>query len=270
MLKKINLNNLISYSRNKIYNSIASVGLEKKIIDKVANSKEVLEKIGNKADGNKDIEIIFKDGYKIICPIKNIEAVAETCINEDYTGTFYQIKSGDVIFDLGANIGSFSVYAAHKGAQVFAFEPDPYNLKYISKNIEINNLQDKITVYASAVAEKIGTVRLSSNDNHACGSIINAEGTTGSIEVPTTTIDTVISEAGIEKISLFKIDVEGAEYLILPSISTANYAKIEKIIGEFHLFNSTPDLNFKKIKQTLQPYFSKIKHKIPYYFTASK
>lgn len=270
MLKKINLHNLISYTRNKVYNNIAKIGVEKKIIDKISNSKEILKNLGNKTDGNKDIEIVFKSGYKIISPIKNIEAVIETCVNEDYTRNFYQIKPGDVVFDVGANIGSFSIYAAHMGANVVSFEPDPYNLKYITKNIEINNLQNNITLYDAAVTDKIGSTKLSVNDNHACGSIINTEGTTESIEVKTITIDKVVEELNVDKINLFKIDVEGAEYIILPSISTENYKKIKNMIGEFHLFQTTPDLNLKKIKQIIKPHFSVIKHKIPYYFTATK
>jgi FkbM family methyltransferase len=270
MLKKINIYNIKSYFRNKIYNNLANIRLEKKIIEKVVNSKEIIENLGNKNTENKDIKIIFKDDYKIICPIKNLEAVMETCVNEDYTGKFYEIKKGDVIFDLGANVGSFSIYAAKKGAKVVAFEPDPFNIKYISKNIEINNLKERIIVYTDAVTEKIGTINLSISDNHACGSIINTINTTSSIEVKTTTINKVIEELDINKIDLFKIDVEGAEYVILPSISPENYKKIKNIIGEFHLFKTKKELNFKKIKEMLSPHFKKIKHRIPYYFITTK
>lgn len=52
---------------------------------------------------------------------------------------------GDVLWDIGANVGVYSLYAALKGVKVMAFEPSPANYFLLSKNIEINQLDNRIS-----------------------------------------------------------------------------------------------------------------------------
>lgn len=273
-LKKINVYNLKSYFRNKFYNYLANIGINKRIKNKIKNSKEIilsLKNINTDVNDKEDIEIDFKDGYKIICPKKNIPALIETCINEDYTRKFYNIESGDIVFDIGANVGSFSIFAAKKGAKVIAFEPDPYNLRYIKKNISINNLEDLVIIYPFAVSNIEGVANLSINDNHACGSIFDKTNMEKILEVNTITIDKVVEELKIDKINFLKIDVEGAEYLILKSIPNKIFDIINNIAGEFHLFKSNnKEFNYKSIKRILKPHFYKVENRLPYYFFAYK
>lgn len=268
LTKKVNTYNINSYIKNKIYKEIYKFGLGKKIYNKIINSSDIISILKNN-DTNGDVEISFRDNYKIICPKKNIDVIIETCVNEDYSGSFYKIKKDDLIIDIGANLGSFSMYAANKGANVLSFEPDSYNFNYLLKNIKINNFENKIKAYNVAISDKPGTVKLSINDNHACNSIMDSD-QYNTLDVTSTTIDIIINELKIQKINLIKIDVEGAEYIILPNISKESYKKIEKIIGEYHLFKKETGFNFNLIRKVLKPHFSNIKHKIPYYFTASK
>lgn len=52
------------------------------------------------------------------------------------------IPPGSVIWDIGANVGLYSVYAAKsRGARVFAFEPSVFNLELLARNIFLNQLQ---------------------------------------------------------------------------------------------------------------------------------
>ena len=70
--------------------------------------------------------------------------------------TFF--KRGDVIYDVGANIGQYSLYAAKrlKGhCQVLAFEPEALNYAKINKNIVLNGLSDAITAYCLAIADRM-------------------------------------------------------------------------------------------------------------------
>lgn len=53
-------------------------------------------------------------------------------------------KKGDVFYDVGANIGVYSLYACKKGAKVYAFEPESLNYAKLNKNIKLNNLSGKI------------------------------------------------------------------------------------------------------------------------------
>ena len=58
------------------------------------------------------------------------------------------INEEDVVYDIGANIGIFSLYIAKfKGANVYAFEPESQNYSILNRNIYHNDLQDKIEAY---------------------------------------------------------------------------------------------------------------------------
>ncbi len=59
-----------------------------------------------------------------------------------------------ILWDIGANVGLYSVYAGLKGLKVFAFEPSALNTFLISKNIEINNLKDNVTLFPIAISDK--------------------------------------------------------------------------------------------------------------------
>lgn len=66
-----------------------------------------------------------------------------------------QFKPGDVFFDIGANIGVYSLYAAiHRQVRVFAFEPSPFNFSTLCRNVVLNNLSDRLSVFCMALSNK--------------------------------------------------------------------------------------------------------------------
>jgi len=64
------------------------------------------------------------------------------------------MDKNDILWDIGANVGLYSVYAGLKGMKVFAFEPSALNTFLISKNIEINNLKDNVSLFPIAISDK--------------------------------------------------------------------------------------------------------------------
>lgn len=64
------------------------------------------------------------------------------------------MENNDIFWDIGSNVGLYSVYAGLKGLKVFAFEPSALNTFLISKNIEINNLKDNVSLFPVAVSDK--------------------------------------------------------------------------------------------------------------------
>ncbi|SFW16352.1 FkbM family methyltransferase [Nitrosovibrio sp. Nv17] len=72
-------------------------------------------------------------------------------------------EPGSVFFDLGANIGQYSLYAAKKfggTVQVYAFEPQCINYYLLNKNIQLNRLDGQITAYCTALSGVSGFSRL--------------------------------------------------------------------------------------------------------------
>lgn len=131
------------------------------------------------------------------------------------------IKSTDICFDIGGNIGYFSLlfaYLAPKGC-VHVFEPIKLNLSMINTNAAINSMENLI-INNSAVGSSRGSVKFSISEDSAYSSIKN----TGrirelkSISVPLTTIDDYVKSNGIKRIDILKVDVEGAENLVLDGL----------------------------------------------------
>lgn len=64
---------------------------------------------------------------------------------------FDGIKAGDVIVDVGANIGWYTIYAARRGAYVYAFEPCPEVFGLLKKNVEQNSLSHQVSLLPLAL-----------------------------------------------------------------------------------------------------------------------
>jgi FkbM family methyltransferase len=68
------------------------------------------------------------------------------------------LREGDVIYDIGANIGQYALYAAKKlkgNCRIFAFEPEALNYSKLNKNIVLNDLTDSVTAYCLAISDKM-------------------------------------------------------------------------------------------------------------------
>jgi FkbM family methyltransferase len=134
---------------------------------------------------------------------------------------FDDITSDDVVLDLGANVGGFSIRAAMKAKHVYAVEPLFY--RELKENIALNGMQDKITVLTCAigvVGDRGNSIELSYRDHHE--------------RVTTHTLSAIRNVIGVP-ITFLKIDIEGAEWTINPK----EFDGIPKIEFEVHYGNNT-------------------------------
>ncbi|MFL0162061.1 FkbM family methyltransferase [Aquirufa salirivi] len=66
------------------------------------------------------------------------------------------IEEGAIIWDIGANVGLYSVYAAKsKSCKVYAFEPSVFNLELLARNIYLNKVQQLVTIVPIALSDKV-------------------------------------------------------------------------------------------------------------------
>jgi len=75
----------------------------------------------------------------------------------------------DVLWDIGANVGVYSMYAASKGIKVCAFEPSFSNYWVLNKNIELNRLANRVSAYCIAIAESLQIGSFNMGDTNAGG-----------------------------------------------------------------------------------------------------
>lgn len=222
--------------------------------------REVLYSIININNSLKDINkfIIKKysnESYLYSCKLGGIDfkfydfifsGVTEYMPNEidDYNFDSIDFKDGDVVIDIGGNIGTVSIYLAKKYPflKIYAFEPVKQNYENFLKNIELNNInKDIIKVFNLAITKDRRDVILTSPfynsgasniyDNYSNGIVLNND-----ISIKSITFDDIFSNNNISKCKLLKIDCEGAEYEILYSANVENLKNCEYMRGEFHKF----------------------------------
>ncbi len=139
------------------------------------------------------------------------------------------LDSQAVIIDVGAHIGSFTLYLKNKlpNLRVYCFEPAQSNYNILVDNINLNSLQN-VKAIKMALAGKSGpaylkTFGLNSNAYNL--------GSTGE-EVVGIDLDAFLRSENLGNIDLLKMDCEGAEYEILSNFKQLN--KIKSIILEYH------------------------------------
>ncbi len=269
----MNINNFIdkgvTYVRNKYFLKYYTYKIKNKAPKKIKNYQEFLEGLKN---GKGEFILKFISGFSLYCDGSDIPAIGETCVIEDYQ-KFKDIKinKDDVVFDIGAHIGSFSVYAASKGAQVYAFEPNLENYNKLLKNIQLNNFQEMIKPFNYGIYKMSGKISMNcSIVNKAGHSVFNGGGgeQSNATIIYVKKLDDIFSEFNINKVNLLKIDIEGAEYEIFKNITQNEANIIEKIVGEYHILPDKKNWNFKYLKKILRPYFKKVYRYNPYYFVA--
>ena len=76
------------------------------------------------------------------------------------------VKNGDIFFDIGANVGVFSIYAAkrHSNISVYSFEPEISNLSALKDNVVFNNLCERAKIYSVGISNFVGLSRLHLQD----------------------------------------------------------------------------------------------------------
>ena len=66
------------------------------------------------------------------------------------------MPDGSVVWDIGANVGIYSCYAAkHRNCRVFAFEPSVFNLELLARNIFLNELTERVTIVPLPLSDKL-------------------------------------------------------------------------------------------------------------------
>src|SRR5437867_8389154 len=131
------------------------------------------------------------------------------------------LRPGDVVADVGANIGWYSTLCARAvGDQghVYAFEPVPSTRARLEENIGLNDMQSRVTVVPKAVAARPGTatIHLFDNQSHALASLSRLGSSAfTAVPVEVTSLDEFVAVTGIDSIDFVKCDVEGAELDVL-------------------------------------------------------
>ena len=180
------------------------------------------------------------------------------------------LESGAVVFDVGANIGLFSLYAhlAQDDVRLFAFEPIPETCSVLRSNLELYGANAQVE--CCGVSNRSGSTRFAyyplsscqsgyypdeSQERYMLEAIIERQSSDPDafsvgreyfaelvdrrmqrqmIDCPLKTVSAVMAEHGLERIDLLKIDVEKSELDVLEGIRDEDWSKIEQVSIEAH------------------------------------
>jgi len=154
------------------------------------------------------------------------------------------IPEGSVLWDIGANIGLYSIYAAKaRNCCVYAFEPSVFNLELLARNIFLNNLQNQITIIPVALSDQLG-VNFFRMTTTAWGGALSSFGQdfdqNGAplkdiFEYQTLgmSMSDAVSLFNVPRPDYIKIDVDGIEHFILRGGSNV-LAKVKGLLIEIN------------------------------------
>ncbi len=152
-------------------------------------------------------------------------------LQDYYLNRLKRIKEGDIVVDLGGNIGVFNRWAYSQGAsKVISFEPDKRYYKLLSLNAHPNSI-----LFNAAISDKVGELNLYES-NHLGGSNVFVSNTNNIVNYPVRTysLNYLFDTGLIDKIDFLKVDIEGAEILAFDGISDDNLLKVGTIAMEYH------------------------------------
>lgn len=170
--------------------------------------------------------------------------VSSVLVDKIYTRALYEkyhkIRKEDIIIDVGAHVGIFTLKASRKATNglVVSVEPNPRNYKLLVENIRRNKLKNVVAL-KTALSNYNGVARLYTNDPMVQSSVSHSivkQVSERYVEIPVKKLDTIVEGLQLDKVDMIKIDAEGAELEILHgSQNTLKKNNVHLAIATYHV-----------------------------------
>ncbi|UCB43081.1 MAG: FkbM family methyltransferase [Dehalococcoidales bacterium] len=185
-------------------------------------------------------KVVRVHGHRMFLDPEDNLGLSVKGVHEPLTTEIFRknIRKGNIMLDIGANIGYFTLIAASlvgNEGKVFAFEPNPSAFDILRKNVEANGYENVVLV-PKAVSDTSGKVRLflEKDANMRWSSIYDIHESSGSLEVDTIAIDDFLATSYDGAVDFIKLDIEGAELAALRGMAGLVKKGGElKIVAEF-------------------------------------
>lgn len=150
---------------------------------------------------------------------------------------FYKPSASDVVIDIGANIGFFTLYLNQRapGINVHCFEPAELTFERLRVNVQLNGLESRTRLHQYAVSGRNGSAYLAHHAHSVERSLLRESGDAAVAEqVETLTLARALEVCGVDRVDLLKIDIEGAEVELVLDSKPDTWRQVERVVLEFH------------------------------------
>lgn len=138
--------------------------------------------------------------------------------HDELTAFLGLLSPGMTVLDIGSNIGMYAAAISRKvgpSGTVYAFEPMPHLHRHLVDTITLNGCTN-VVIRQAAVSDTHGRATFHVGRWDSLGSLVRSSSSGGqTVEVETLTIDDFVTAAKVEQVHAVKIDVEGAEPMVL-------------------------------------------------------
>lgn len=193
-------------------------------------------------------DVIMRDGSRARWDLRD-DAEALACwlgeADDDVRNALLaRVTLDAVVFDVGANVGWWTVplarHLAPGGGRVIAFEPVPANRARLDWAVQANAVQGSVQIVPVALGDKPGELGMWLKSEETGAGSGTAALVTGSgpshLRVPVVTLDQWAAEQGVVRCDLMKLDIEGAELMMLRGAEQFVAATRPLIFGEFEAY----------------------------------
>lgn len=192
----------------------------------------------------------LKGGLKFMIRLNTYDLIIlnETFIYNIYGMIINKLGLDSIIIDIGAHIGTFSIFAAKKAKNValYAYEPDSKNYEILNENIVLNNLGSQIRTFKLGVGKRKGIRTLFMSENNFGNHSFYGKSKKRA-KIKTISLKDVFEDNKLLKCNLLKLDCEGAEYEIIYNTPKKYLQKVQNIVMEYH-----PNGSGKEMKEFLE------------------
>lgn len=172
-----------------------------------------------------------------------------------HAGIDFDWHACKTIVDIGANIGTFTLYAAARSphARITSVEPEPGNAAMFRRNIELNSLEDRVHLIQAGIAAKEGEATLHvAHKNSGGHSLFQYTADSHPVQVKLLTLQQVFDRRNIAHCDYLKLDCEGGEYDGLYGLRPETLRSIRFAAIECHLFSKDPAHTPRALKSFLE------------------
>jgi len=175
-----------------------------------------------------------REGPRLLARTRDFEAAIDVYAFGAYD-FLYDWQSFQYVIDVGAQIGCFSLWLAHRSnARIHAFEPNPETYAILAGNLLENSLQDQVTPNRLGLAAAAGHRNLHLSRLSSASSLVTEVDGDRVVGVDTVGLAELIAATGFPRVDLLKIDIEGSEYEVFDAVQPDTLDGVEMIFMECH------------------------------------